>query len=93
MLEYIPRGNWDSNDWEDAIRGRQDGYDDGRADGYVSDWNIFEDFDLDEMLFYWNSYDDRDDSESDAYVVAYNYGYDEGFQDGFFYGNSLILWD
>ena len=61
------------------MRGRQDGYEDGRTDGYVSEWNIFEDYGLDEMLFYGDSWDDHGERESEVYTEAYSYGYDEGF--------------
>ena len=93
MLEGIPRSHWKPKDWYDAIRGRQDGYSSGRSDGYVSQWNIFEDFSLDEILFYGDSWDDKEETESEFYRVAYSYGYDEGFEDGFAHGDAFTIWE
>ena len=93
MLELQYREDWEPDDWESAVDGRLDGYEDGRYDGYVSMWNIFEDLELDEALFYGNSWDDQSDFENEYYVTAYYYGYDEGFLDGFEFGDASIQWE
>ena len=59
----------------------------------MSEWNIFEDYSLDEMLFYGDSWDDHEETESEVYTAAYGYGYDEGFQDGYAYGDASTLWE
>ena len=92
MLEMRPLYEWEPNDWNDAIEGRKDGYEDGRTDGYVTEWNIFTDFEMEELLFYGNSWDLDAEEKGEIYWQAYQLGYDEGFYDGFYESETEVKW-
>ena len=92
MLEMLPLSDWEQQDWRDAIEGRKAGYKDGRTDGYVSEWNIFTDFEMEELLFYGANWDISAEQKGGAYWLAYQFGYDEGFYDGFYESETEVKW-
>ena len=92
MIEMLPIAEWEIEDWYDAIAGRKAGYEDGHKDGYVSEWNIFTDFEMEELLFYGNNWDLLAEELGEYYWLAYQFGYDEGFQDGFYESDAEVIW-